>query len=117
MKSLDDLKKIREASQSKVAMRFNNEGVRVLVGMATCGINAGARPVMNRFVEEIAKRDLIDVFVAPIDCTADDGTAPIVEVQKGKKKIKYGKVTEKDVDRIITEHIQGGKPVKDLLIK
>ena len=57
MKSLDDLKKIREAAQNKVSMRGKNDGIRILVGMATCGISAGARPVMNKIVEEIVRFD------------------------------------------------------------
>ena len=116
VKSLDDLKKIREAAQSKVSMRFNANGTRVLVGMATCGISAGARPVMNRFVEEIAKRNLVDVTVAPQDCTKECELTPIVEIVENGKKTTYAKVTEKDVEKIVSEHIQKGKPVKDFLI-
>ena len=116
MKSLDDLKKIRDKAQSKVTMRGKQDGIRVLVGMATCGISAGARPVMNRFVEEIAKRDLLDVTVTPVGCIGECAIEPIVEVLQGEQRTTYCKVTEEAVDRIITEHIQGGKPVQDYVI-
>lgn len=116
MKSLDDLKKIREKAQAKVSMRGKNDGIRVLVGMATCGISAGARPVMNRFVEEIAKRDLDGVTVTPVGCIGECAIEPIVEVLQGDERTTYCRVTEDAVDRIITEHIQGGKPVQDYVI-
>lgn len=116
MKSLDDLKKIREAAQKKVTMRGKNDGTRVLVGMATCGISAGARPVMNKFVEEIAKRDLNTVTVTPVGCIGECAIEPIVEVLQGDERTTYCKVDEKAVERIITEHIIGGKPVTDYVI-
>ena len=116
MKSLDDLKKIRDAAQSKVTMRGKNDGIRVLVGMATCGISAGARPVMTKFVEEIAKLDLPYVTVTPVGCIGECAIEPIVEILQGDDRTTYCKVTEDAVTRIITEHIQGGKPVSDYVI-
>ena len=116
MKSLDDLKKIREAAQQKVNMRGKNDGMRVLVGMATCGISAGARPVMNKFVEEIAKRDLDNVTVTPVGCIGECAIEPIVEILEGEDRTTYCRVDEEAVERIIAEHIVGGKPVKDYVI-
>ena len=116
MKSLDDLKRIRDGAQKKVNMRGKNDGTRILVGMATCGISAGARPVMNRFVEEIAKRELNSVTVTPVGCIGECAIEPIVEVLQGDQRTTYCKVTEEAVERIITEHILGGKPVSDYVI-
>jgi len=116
VKSLDDLKKIRDKAQAKVTMRGKNDGIRVLVGMATCGISAGARPVMNRFVEEISKRDLEGVTVTPVGCIGECAIEPIVEILQGEQRTTYCRVTEEAVDRIITEHIQCGKPVQDYVI-
>lgn len=116
MKSLDDLKKIRDAAQKKVTMRGKNDGVRVLVGMATCGISAGARPVMNKFVEEIAKRGLDTVTVTPVGCIGECAIEPIVEILQGEERTTYCRVTEEIVERIINEHIVGGKVVSDFVI-
>lgn len=116
MKSLDDLKKIREAAQKKVNMRGKNDGTRILVGMATCGISAGARPVMNKFVEEIASRDLEKVTVTPVGCIGECAIEPIVEVLIGEDRTTYCKVDESAAKRIIEEHIIGGKVVDDYVI-
>ncbi len=116
MKSLDDLKKIRDAAQRKVTMRTNSDSTRILVGMATCGISAGARPVMNKFVEEIADRDLLDVTVTPVGCIGECAIEPIVEVLEGETRTTYCRVDVKVAERIIKEHIVGGKVVQDYVI-
>ena len=96
MKSLDDLKKIRDAAQSKVNMRGKNDGMRVLVGMATCGISAGARPVMNTFVEKIAENNIEKVTVTPVGCIGECAIQPIFEVLHGDTSPTYCRV---DVER------------------
>ena len=116
MKSLDDLKKIRDAAQHKVTMRGKNEGMRILVGMATCGIRAGARPVMNKLVEEIAEKDIKDVTVTPVGCIGECAIEPIVEVLEGEKRTTYCRVDVEVAERIINEHIIGGKVVNENLI-
>jgi len=116
MKSLDDLKKIRDAAQRKVTMRGKNEGMRILVGMATCGISAGARPVMNKLVEEITERDIKDVTVTPVGCIGECAIEPIVEVLEGEKRTTYCRVDVEVAERIINEHIIGGKVVQENLI-
>ena len=113
MKSLDDLKKIRDANQNKVAMRGKNNGTRILVGMATCGISAGARPVMNLFVEEIAKRDLNTVTVTPVGCIGECAIEHIGEGLQGEDRTTYGRVDEEAAERIFNEHRIGGKVVND----
>ena len=116
MKSLDDLKKIREAAQRKVTMRGKNDGPRILVGMATCGISAGARPVMNYLVEEVANKDIKDVTVTPVGCIGECAIEPIVEVLQGEERTTYCRVDVKVAERIIKEHIIGGKVVEDNVI-
>jgi len=116
MKSLDDLKKIRDAAQRKVTMRGKNEGIRILVGMATCGISAGARPVMNKLVEEVAEKDIKDVTITPVGCIGECAIEPIVEVLKGDQRTTYCRVDVEVAERIINEHIIGGKVVEDNLI-
>ncbi len=116
MKTLDDLKKIRDAAQKKVSMRGKNDGTRVLVGMATCGISAGARPVMNKFVEELSNRSLDDVTVTPVGCIGECAIEPIVEVLEGEKRTTYCRVDVRVAERIVKEHIVGGKVVQDFVI-
>ncbi|MCF7925717.1 MAG: (2Fe-2S) ferredoxin domain-containing protein [Candidatus Izimaplasma sp.] len=116
MKSLDDLKKIRDAAQRKVTMRDKQDGIRILVGMATCGISAGARPVMNKFVEEITNRDIKNVTVTPVGCIGECSIEPIVEVLEGDNRTTYCRVDEDVAQRILDEHILGGKVVKDNII-
>lgn len=116
MKSLNDLKKIRDGAQKKVAMRGVNDGTRVLVGMATCGISAGARPVMNLFVEEIAKNDMNNVTVTPVGCIGECAIEPIIEIIQGDVRTTYCRVDEEAAKRIFNEHIVGGKIVNDYVI-
>ena len=97
-------------------MRAKNDCIRILVGLATCGISAGARPVMNKFVEEIASRDLEKVTVTPVGCIGECAIEPIVEVLQGEERTTYCRVDIEAVERIINEHIVGGKVVSDHVI-
>ncbi|MFK5884170.1 MAG: (2Fe-2S) ferredoxin domain-containing protein [Candidatus Izemoplasma sp.] len=116
MKSLEDLKKLRESVQVKINMRGEKSGIRILVGMATCGISAGARPVMNRLMEEISDKKLDTVTVTPVGCIGECSIEPIVEVLDGDVRTTYCRVDEKIAERIINEHIIGGKIVSDNVI-
>ena len=110
MKSLAELAAIREKMKDKVAIREGNNGIRIVVGMATCGIAAGARPVLNTVVEEIAKEDLTDkATVSQTGCIGICQYEPVVEVyEQGKEKITYVKITPDKAKRIVAEHIKGG---------
>ena len=118
MKSLAELKAIKEKAQAQMIARENNEdGIRVLVGMATCGIAACARPVLNKFVEEINRRGIHNVKVTQTGCIGICQYEPVVEVVvPGQDKVTYVKVDADKVDRIITEHIVNGKPVAEFTI-
>ena len=118
MKSLAELEAIRQRTLEKVAMRKEgDDAVRVVVGMATCGIAAGARPVLNAFTEEIARRDLAGVLVTQTGCIGLCQYEPIVEVtMPGQEKVTYVKMTPDKVGRVVAEHIIGGKPVTEFTI-
>ena len=118
MKSLAELAAIREKMKDKVAIREGNNGIRSVVGMATCGIAAGARPVLNTFVEEIAKEDLTDkATVSQTGCIGICQYEPVVEVyEQGKEKITYVKITPDKAKRIVAEHIKGGNVVTEYTI-
>ncbi len=111
MKSLEELAAIREKAINQINMRHDgHDGTRVVVGMATCGIAAGARPVLNAFVEEVAKRKLVDVLVTQTGCIGMCKYEPIVEVyMPGEEKVTYIKVDASKVSKIVNDHIVNGK--------
>ena len=118
MKSLAELQAIRDKARAQVDLREGmDNNIRVLVGMATCGIAAGARPVLNAFTEEIARRDLAGVLVTQTGCIGLCQYEPIVEVtMPGQEKVTYVKMTPDKVGRVVAEHIIGGKPVTEFTI-
>ncbi len=113
MKTLEELAQIRERMKNKVSLREGSGEIRVVVGMATCGIAAGARPVLNAFVEQVANQNLGDkVTVTQTGCIGMCRFEPIVEVFEGdKERVTYVKVKPEMVPEIIKEHLIGGKPV------
>ena len=113
MKTLAELAQIRDRMKNKVALREGTGEIRVVVGMATCGIAAGARPVLNAFVEQVAEQNLGDrVTVTQTGCIGMCRFEPIVEVFEGdKERVTYVKVKPEMVPEIIKEHLIGGKPV------
>lgn len=117
MKSLKELEEIRNKTLAQIDIRTKKEGVRVVVGMATCGIAAGARPVLSAFAEEVAKRNLSDVMVSQTGCIGVCRLEPMVEVYTpDAEKVTYVKVTPNMVGKIVTEHIVNGNPVTEYTI-
>ena len=118
MKSLEELKALRESMQSKMNLRKeDSDTIRVVVGMATCGIAAGARPVLNAFVEEVGKRNLKNVQVTQTGCIGVCRLEPIVEVYvPGQEKVTYVLMTPEKVARVVGEHLINGKPVTEYTI-
>lgn len=118
MKTLAELQAIKERMQSKVALREGSGDKRVVVGMATCGIAAGARPVLNAFVEQVEAAGLSgSITVTQTGCIGICQYEPVVEVfEAGKDKVTYVKMTADKVARIVEEHLKGGKPVAEYTI-
>ena len=117
MKSLAELEAIRQKVSAGVNMRKDESAVRIVVGMATCGIAAGARPVMNAFVEEIGKRNLEHVSVVQTGCIGMCRLEPIVEVLfPGEEKVTYIKMTPEKALKVVSEHILNGRPVKEYIV-
>lgn len=114
MKSLAELKAIKEKTQNEISMRNAQDGLRIVVGMATCGIAAGARPVMNAFISEIEKRNIAHATVSMTGCIGMCRLEPIVEViGKDGEKVTYVKMDAEKAVRVVTEHIVNGKVVKE----
>ena len=118
MKSIEELMALRDAAKAKMTARDDStEVTRIVVGMATCGIAAGARPVMNKFVEEIAKRNLSHVTVSQTGCIGMFQYEPIVEVlEPGKEKVTYVNMTAEKATKVVVEHIVNGNPVAEYTV-
>ncbi len=118
MKSLAELAAIRERMKDKVVLREGVNSTRVVVGMATCGISAGARPVLNTFVEEVNKEGLTEtVTVTQTGCIGICQFEPVVEVfEAGKEKVTYVKMTPDKVKRVVAEHLKNGNIVAEYTI-
>ncbi len=117
MKSLEDLKKLREESIKNMNMRYQSGGTRIQVGMGTCGIAAGARPVLNKFIEEINLRNLKNVTVTQVGCMGECAFEPIVEVVDGSgNSTIYANVCERMVAEIVEEHLIEGKRLDRYLL-
>ena len=118
MKSLAELAAIREKMQNKVIIREGVKATRIVVGMATCGIAAGARPVLNAFVEEVNAQNLADsVTVTQTGCIGICQYEPVVEVfESGKDKVTYIKMTPEKAKEVVEKHIKGGNVVTEYTI-
>jgi NADP-reducing hydrogenase subunit HndB len=117
MKTIQELEEIRKRTLETINIRKERKGTRVVVGMATCGIAAGARPVLLAFVEEVNKRGLQDVTVSQTGCIGVCEYEPIVEVYKpGEEKVTYVKMTPEKVARVVAEHIVNGRVVQEYTI-
>lgn len=118
MKTLAELAAIREKMQSKVVIREGNATTRVVVGMATCGIAAGARPVLNAFVDGVNKNDLNDkVTITQTGCIGICQYEPVVEIfEEGKEKVTYVKLDAEKAAQIVEKHLVGGNVVTEYTI-
>ncbi len=118
MKSLAELQALRDQMKDQMGIRHDaKDNIRVVVGMATCGIAAGARPVLQRLTEEVAKRSLQNVTVAQTGCIGICQYEPVVEVfENGKEKVTYVKMTAEKMARVVTDHLVNGNPVVEYTI-
>ena len=119
MKSLAELQAIREKTLNRINLRKEDEAeaTRVVIGMATCGIAAGARPVMLAFMDEISKRGLNHVTVSQTGCVGMCRLEPMVDVYiPGQEKVTYVHMTPEKVGRVVAEHIVNGRPVEEYTI-
>ncbi|XMB71717.1 (2Fe-2S) ferredoxin domain-containing protein [Mycoplasmatota bacterium WC30] len=117
MKTLKELKELREKSYKKMYMSGLTNGVRVQIGYGTCGIAAGAKPVYDAFVEEINALNLDHVEITQVGCMGECAFEPIVEVleSNGSKTI-YCLVTDRIASEIVEEHIVKGNRIDKYLL-
>lgn len=119
MKSLEELSKIRETTLAQINMRHNRKDViRVVVGMGTCGIAAGAHAVINAFIEEVAEKKLGDVIVTQTGCVGTCDLEPVVEVcVPGKDSVTYVKMDADKARKVVERHIIQGSPCEEYMNK
>jgi NADP-reducing hydrogenase subunit HndB len=116
IRNLEDLRKIKESAKDLTAARSGGR-TRIIVGMGTCGIAAGAREVMTAILAELEKRGIKDVAVETTGCIGMCQFEPLVDViRPGEPRITYGNVSPEDVPRIVAEHLINGNVVADKVI-
>ncbi len=118
MKSLAELQKIKEKMKDRVVLREGTGDIRVVVGMATCGIAAGARPVLNEFVKDVSEEGLSDkVTVSQTGCIGICQYEPVVEIfEAGKDKVTYVKMNAEKAKEVVDRHLKGGKVIEEYTI-
>jgi len=116
VKSLKELKELRESLQKDMSARDNTDKPKIIIGMGTCGIAAGARNILKAVLDEIEKRGL-DVNVTQTGCIGMCEKEPLLDIKlPGKERITYGNLEEKDVKKIMIEHVINGNMVEELAI-
>ena len=118
MKSIAELNKLKENALKEMnAVELSGRGAKVLVGMATCGIAAGAKPVMDAFLSETGKRNLKDIEIKQTGCIGICQFEPIVEIyMPGKEKVTYINVSPDKVPRIVAEHLANQNPIVEYTV-
>lgn len=118
MRSIQELEAIREKTLESMTLRKEHNGTRIAVGMATCGIAAGARNVLSAFMQELSEKKLIHVALTQTGCIGMCHLEPIVEVHcPNEETVTYIKVTSEMAKRIVAEHIELGKPIEEYTIE
>lgn len=116
MKSLEDLKKLREEVKKSMSMREGGHRGKVVVCMGTCGIAAGARETMNAFMKSFEDKGVSDIALTAAGCPGFCEQEPLVEVElKDEKPVRYAHVNPDAAERIVEEHLIGGKQVQELV--
>lgn len=117
MKSIEDLERVKKETLEEIGLRQSSGCPRVVVGMGTCGIAAGARETMLAIIDELKKRRKIDVTVSETGCIGLCAKEPIVEVEvPGEQKVVYGNVDANKARQIVASHLVNQRPVQDWII-
>ena len=117
IKSLEELKRVREEALQKKKMKATPGNIQVIVAMGTCGIAAGARDTMKSVLNFIETNAVSGVTVTQTGCIGKCEQEPIVQVVIGDQpKVTYGKVNAEVAEQIMKQHVQNGLPVKDYVL-
>jgi len=117
LKSLEDLKRIREQAQAQIKLRTQEANTKIIVGMGTCGIAAGARETLMAILDELSKRNIQDVVVTQTGCVGLCEYEPLVNVVKpGQPKVTYMKVTPERARQIVASHIVNDQIINEWVL-
>ncbi|MDI3525394.1 MAG: hypothetical protein PWP60_31 [Candidatus Atribacteria bacterium] len=116
IKSIEDLKRIKEEAQKNVALREGKAKYKVTVHMGTCGIAAGARQIMSAVLDEISRRNLKDVVVTQAGCIGLCDREPLISVENGSQKVLYGNLTPEKARQVVVSHLVNGQIVGEWVI-
>jgi NADP-reducing hydrogenase subunit HndB len=117
MKSLEELNAIRDKKKDELSQRKDSKNLRIVVGMASCGIAAGAKPVMDEIISELKTRNISGVRVSMTGCMGICRLEPIVEViNPDETRVTYANIDAEKAKRIVAEHIVNGRICTDLTI-
>ncbi|MDN5347420.1 MAG: NADP-reducing hydrogenase subunit HndB [Clostridia bacterium] len=117
MKSLEELRQIKEKALEEIRLREQEKKVQVIIGMGTCGIAAGAREVMSAILDELGKRRLTNVAVTQTGCIGLCAQEPLVDVIfPGKPKVTYGKIDPFKARQIVAQHIVNGIIIEEWVV-
>jgi NADP-reducing hydrogenase subunit HndB len=115
LKNIEELKKIREEAQRELGVR-RQTGTRIIIGMGTCGIAAGAREVMEAFLKELSDRK-IDAHLETVGCVGMCAQEPLVDIeQAGKSRVRYANIGPESVSRLVEEHLVNGRVVREWVV-
>lgn len=118
MKSLEELAKIREDAKKLTELREGSQRIKIIIGMATCGIAAGARDTLTAFLDELNKRNIQNAAITQTGCLGLCDQEPMVEIYlPGKNKVTYGKVNAEKARQIVANHIVNGNVVNEWVIQ
>lgn len=119
MKSIDELNEIKDKYKNEVTIRTSDYETRIVVGMGNSGLVAGARDILKAIVKKVEEDGLSGrVIVTQEARVSKVGCNPVVKiVEDGVKTAKYANVTAQMAERIVDEHVKGGKIIEEYLLK
>ena len=117
MKTLEDLKEVREKAIEQMKVRDGKYAAKVVVAMGTCGIAAGGRDVMTAILDELDKRGITDVAVTQTGCKGLCEQEPTVDVVKsGETQVTYGYMNAEKARQIVAQHLVNGNIIGDWVV-
>lgn len=117
MKSLEDLKRLRDEALKKMTMRYIDGGIRIQIGMGTCGIASGAKPILSAFLQNVEKYELPQVAVLQVGCMGECAYEPMAElIDENGQSFVYCSLTVPMVEEIVVSHIMNKEPITKYLL-